>query len=155
MAGATARLDAGATAYLAQVRQAAERLAHRSLDPADVRGALEELEALAAIDTDVPVLSRHPGVRYVKGGVKQLGGWYLRYVAQQVTAFGAATAAFGEAIAMRADALGDATADLAARVSVLEARLDALQTGAGGQTGADGQTGAHGDSAREPGGQGR
>ena len=93
-----AGLDASSAAYLEQIRQAAGKLAHRELDPADARGALEELGELVAIDVDVPTLSRRPAVRYLKGGVKQLGGWYLRYVAQQVTAFGTATVAFGAAM---------------------------------------------------------
>jgi hypothetical protein len=127
VAAVTSRLDAATTAYLAHVRQAAARLAHHELDPSDARGALEELGELVTIDTDVPTLSRRPAARYLKTGVKQLSGWYLRYVAAQVTAFGTATVAFGTAMAARADALEAATAALARRVEDLEGRLAAIE----------------------------
>lgn len=123
-----ASLDGPSVAYLAEVRHAAGGLARRDVAAADSRGALVEMEQLATVDVDVPTLSRRRPVRLVKVGVKQAGGWYMRYLGAQVTAFGLAAVRFGATLVERTDALersGEATASQLAQLSARVERLEA------------------------------
>ena len=121
------RLDPSDVPYVAHVRAAAGRLALREATSGDVRAAIDELGELARIDIDVPVLSRHRSGRLVKQGVKQLGGWYVRYVAQQVTILGLATVRLGDALAQRGDALDAALTESRAELAALRERVERLE----------------------------
>lgn len=121
------RLDGAAAAYLATVRAAVGQMIARDPADGDVQGAIAEVRARASIDTDVPTASRRPAARYVKGGVKVAGGWYLRYVASQVTAFAVAVAALGDALAARADALEARTASVESRLAGIEERVQRIE----------------------------
>lgn len=127
VAALAGHVDPATATYLDRVRAAVADLASRDPAAGDVRGALAEVSARAAIDTDVPTASRQPALRYVKGGVKAVSGWYLRYVAHQVTAFATSVAALGEALAARADGLEATTSALAERLGDVEARLERLE----------------------------
>ena len=127
VAALAGRLDPSTAAYLDRVRAVVADLVARDPAAGDVRGALAEVAARAAIDTDVPTASRQPALRYVKGGVKAVSSWYLRYVAHQVTAFAGSVATLGEALAARADALEATAGVLAERLTAVEERLERLE----------------------------
>jgi len=131
--------DAG---YLNQVRGEVARLRRRSngngnilgephqLDVADgdtVIDIVADLDDMAVIDADVPTISRRRAGRLVKRLVKSLIGWYLRYLAQQVTVLGQTTARLGSALALRADRIEDATTGLGEDLARLRDRVDRLE----------------------------
>jgi hypothetical protein len=76
---------------------------------ADFQQVLTRAEQATFIDTIAPVESSRPGVPYVKKVVRKIVGWYVRYVAQQ-------TSAFAHAITKALRLLGE-------RVDVLEQAL--------------------------------
>lgn len=122
-----ARLEGAAPGYLAQVRASAARIGQRGGETTDAKAALEALEELAVVDLDVPTASRYPAARRLKAVVKQLVGWYLRYVGDQVSSFGQAVSHFGtlleqrtENLEKRSERLEGELGDLAARVERLE-----------------------------------
>ena len=76
----------------------------------------DDLEALLAaadrasfIDVDVPTASDKRGVAPIKKGLRKLQAWYLRYLAQQVSAFAASTVSSLRLLAERVEALEAAT----------------------------------------------
>jgi hypothetical protein len=75
----------------------------------DLDAVLDRAERAAFIDVDVPTASNRPGVPVVKQTLRKAMAWYLRYVAQQVSAMGGAL--------VRADRI------LAARIATLEASV--------------------------------
>lgn len=105
-----------------RIRNAAARLGATAVDARDIRHAAVLLERQASIDLEVPTASRVPGVRLVKGALKKLMIWYLRFLAAQITAFGQATARFGVTVASRIDELEAEVAELRERVAQLERR---------------------------------
>jgi hypothetical protein len=117
-----------APGYVARVRAAAARLAVGAPRGGDLEALLADVQETASIDVDVPTLSRRTSVRGVKTGVKALTGWYLRYVGQQVTAFGNAVVSFGTAIVERTGELEAAQAASLQRLQALEARVQRLET---------------------------
>lgn len=58
----------------------------------EIAGAVAELDRAATVDAAVPTASRRPGVALVKRILRKLMGWYLTYVAQQVSLFGCGAA---------------------------------------------------------------
>lgn len=110
------------TATIGRIRAAAGRLAASEFRPDDLRHGALLLERQATIDLQVPTASRVPGVSLVKGTLKKLMIWYLRYLGHQISAFGQATARFGVTVANRVDALDAEVADLRERVARLEDR---------------------------------
>jgi hypothetical protein len=72
----------------------------------DLEAVLDRAERAAFIDVDVPTASNRPGVPVVKQTLRKAMAWYLRYVAQQVSAMGASL--------VRADRI------LAGRIATLE-----------------------------------
>ncbi|MGE0879764.1 MAG: hypothetical protein AB7L13_18230 [Acidimicrobiia bacterium] len=54
----------------------------------DMAVVLDRAERASFIDVDVPTASNLPGVPFVKGVLRKLMAWYLRYVTQQVSALG-------------------------------------------------------------------
>jgi hypothetical protein len=119
-------LSAGDAEYLGQVRAAAFRLGRRGSDDG-VADAVADVEDAATIDVDIPTVSHRPAVRLIKRTVKSLVGWYLRYLAEQTTVLGQATARLGTALAERADRMEGTTTGLAAEVARLRARVDELE----------------------------
>jgi hypothetical protein len=118
-----APLDAG---YLAQIRLVTSRLGRRGRVD-DAREALVDLGDVTVIDTDVPTVSPRRRVRFVKRQVKALIGWYLRYLAQQTTVLGQATARLGTALVDQADRLEGTTTGLAAELARLQERVERLE----------------------------
>ena len=108
-------------ARMARIRAAGKRLSVAEFRPDNLRHAAVLLERQAAIDLDVPLPSRIPGVALVKLVLKRLMVWYLRFIANQISAFGQATARFGVVVATRVDRLDADVADLQERVARLEA----------------------------------
>jgi hypothetical protein len=125
------RLDAIAPGYLAHVRGAAARLAHRDGAFVDVETALAEVRDLVSFDLDVPTGSRRRVVRLVKTAVKRLGGWYLLYLAQQISAFGDAVARFGQVLVERTDQVEERALGVARDVERLRQRVERLEAAAG------------------------
>jgi hypothetical protein len=119
--------------YLATVRLATARLGALDLQPDDVHGALLGVEDCARIDLDVPTASRRRAESAVKGSVKRLTGWYLRYLGDQVTLLGLALVRFGTSVALRTDQLEEATGRLSGDLRALTARVDRLEAGPSGR----------------------
>lgn len=67
----------------------------------EIAGAVAQLERAATIDAAVPTGSRWPGVPLVKRALRKLMGWYLTYLAQQVSQFGSSAAHSMRLIARR------------------------------------------------------
>jgi hypothetical protein len=128
----TSKLSASDVDYLDRVRGLTGRLGRRSGDN-QLGDALADLEASAAIDSDILPLSRRRSVRLVKRLVTSLVGWYLRYLAQQTTVLGQATARLGAALVERAERLEDRTGHLQSEVDALRQRVEVLErNGRGG-----------------------
>lgn len=94
-------------------------------DPAsdDVRFAAVLLQRQASVGLEPPLAARAWPQRLVKRVVHRLVGWYLRFLAQQISALGQAATRLGLAVAQRSEAL-QAQAD-ADRAEV-DHRLDEL-----------------------------
>jgi len=75
----------------------------------DLAAVLDRAERAAFIDVDVPTASNRAGVPVVKQTLRKAMAWYLRYVAQQVSAMGG--------VLVRADRM------LASRIVKLEAAV--------------------------------
>jgi hypothetical protein len=71
----------------------------------DLATVLASLERASLIDVDVPTDSNRPGVAPVKKALRSGMAWYLRYVAQQVSAMGSATTRALRIVERRVDAL--------------------------------------------------
>ncbi len=54
----------------------------------DMAVILDRAERASFVDVDVPTASNRPGLPYVKQGLRKVMAWYLRYLAQQVSALG-------------------------------------------------------------------
>ena len=96
----------------------------------DLRHAALLFQRQAGVDLEPPMGSRGRGQAVVKQGVRRLIGWYVRFLAQQISALGQASARLGLAVSERTERLeAEAAADraaievLAQRVADLEARL--------------------------------
>ena len=75
----------------------------------DLGALLAAADRASFIDVDVPTASNKRGVAPVKRGLRKLQAWYLRYLAQQVSAFAASTVASLRVLAERVEALEAAT----------------------------------------------
>lgn len=124
---AAAKAEQLAPGYVDRVRLAAARLAAGPDRRGDLRASLATVEEAARVDLDAPTLSRLAAGRGLKEAVKRLTRWYLRYVGDQVTAFGQAVATFGREVADRTDELADQQAATAAKLAALEARVGQLE----------------------------
>jgi hypothetical protein len=72
-------------------------------------GAIDAADRAGFINVDVPTASRLPGVSFVKKSLRKLMSWYLRFLAQQVSAFSAAVVGALRLIGVRLDRLEAAT----------------------------------------------
>lgn len=131
VAEAAARLEAeGAVPaeFLAQVRAVAIRLGAADVAPDDVRGALSLARGLVSIDIEAPATSNRRTVVLAKRGIRRAAGWYLRHLAQQVTALGEAILRAETAMAGRLETVEqrmDEVTRLRERVERLEAAIGA------------------------------
>lgn len=133
LAVAEARLATIAPGFLDQVRQAAGRIAARTLAGSDARASLSAIEDLAVLDLDVPTGSRLPLMPIVKKAVKRLIAWYLSYFGRQVSAFGQAVTEFGGLLLDRTERLEDVTGALQTDVARLTDRVADLERDARGR----------------------
>lgn len=72
-------------------------------------GAIDAADRAGFINVDVPTASRLPGMPFVKKALRKLMSWYLRFLAQQVSAFSAAVIGALRLIGVRLDRLEAAT----------------------------------------------
>lgn len=77
----------------------------------DLGGAIEAAERSAFVDVEVPTASRLPLVSPLKRTLKKLMAWYLRYLAQQVSAFSAAVVTSLRLLGRRVEVLEAAAPD--------------------------------------------
>jgi glycosyltransferase involved in cell wall biosynthesis len=134
--GSESALGLADASYLAQIRGAMSRIGRRTdTDDDGLASALADLDDAAGIDIDVPTASRRREAVVVKQGVKKLTGWYLRYLAQQITVLGQATSRLGTALVERADRIEDTTSGLVEEMARLRARLDRLERADGASLG--------------------
>jgi hypothetical protein len=75
----------------------------------DLDALLAAADRASFIDVDVPTASDKPGVAPIKKGLRRLQAWYLRYLAQQVSAFATSTVSSLRVLAERVEALEAAT----------------------------------------------
>lgn len=90
----------------------------------DLESVLERAERSSFIDVDVPTASNVKGVEPVKRGLRKAMSWYLRYLAQQTSAFAAVTTRGLRLLADRVEALEDATPGASPRVHEELERLE-------------------------------
>jgi hypothetical protein len=147
---AAERLEVMAPGYLAKVRRAAGRLSVRSQVSGDLEGLLEDVAEQAHIDVEVPTASRRRAVRLLKVAVKHLIGWYLRYLAQQVTVLGDSVSRLGRELAARADTIEARTESVGETVTALVEDVEGLRRRVGRLEAAT-ATGAEPGSAHEAG----
>lgn len=82
----------------------------------DFGALLEHAERSAFVNVDVPTASRVPGVAHVKRVLRKLMAWYLRYLAQQVSALGGALVRAVAVLGKRVDRLEAAAPGLGTAV---------------------------------------
>jgi hypothetical protein len=141
---AAERLEALSPGYLARVRRSASRLGVRSGSSDNLDVLLEDVADQARIDVEVTTASRRRPVVYLKKAVKALIRWYLRYLAQQMTAFGESVSRLGrelvartEAVEARSESLGRSVDALSDDVETLRRRVDRLEGESGDGTAVD------------------
>jgi hypothetical protein len=120
-------LSPEAFVYIEKVRQTTKRLSAREAAPEDLSGAVQAVRNVATFDVEVPVASRRRELEFVKTGVKRLSVWYMRYLAEQLNAFGKSVSDLGDALAKRTDTLASVSDDLAVRIGAVEERLKRLE----------------------------
>jgi hypothetical protein len=113
--------------YIEKVRQTTKRLSARERDPEDLSGAVQAVRDVATFDVEVPVVSRRRELELVKTGVKRLSVWYMRYLAEQLNAFGKSVSDLGESLTKRTDDLASVSDDLTVRIGAVEERLKRLE----------------------------
>jgi hypothetical protein len=72
---------------------------------ADFDDVIEAAERTSFVHADVPTTSNHPLLGVVKRVLRAMTGWYMRFIAQQVTAFAGAITRAVRLLARRVDAL--------------------------------------------------
>ncbi len=112
--------------YIEKVRQTTKRLSARERAPDDLSGAVQAVRDVATFDVEVPVASRRRELELVKTGVKRLSVWYMRYLAEQLNAFGKSVSDLGDSLAKRTDELASVSDGLAVRLGAVEERLKRL-----------------------------
>lgn len=113
--------------YIEKVRQTTRRLSAREPAPEDLSGAVQAVRNVATFDVEVPVASRRRELELVKTGVKRLSVWYMRYLAEQLNAFGKSVSDLGDALVKRTESLESTSDDLAVRLGAVEERLKRLE----------------------------
>jgi hypothetical protein len=113
-------LSPEAFVYIEKVRQTTSRLGAEETAPEDLGGAVQAVRNVSTFDVEVPVASRRRELELVKTGVKRLSVWYMRYLAEQLNAFGKSVSDLGDALAKRTDALASVSDDLAVRLGAVE-----------------------------------
>jgi len=121
-------LGPDALVYIEKVRQTTRRLSAREPGGEDLSGAVQAVRNVATFDVEVPVASRRREFEIVKTGIKRLSVWYMRYLAQQLNAFGRSVSDLGDALAKRTEALASLADDLEVRVGAVEERLKRLES---------------------------
>jgi hypothetical protein len=113
------RRDAGAIppGLVEELDAAFARLAPPGAVGGDLGLQLARAERASFIDVDVPVASAIPGASVLKQAIRKLMRWYLRYVAEQVTALGGLTVRALRAFDARLAAVEDGRAPVSARVA--------------------------------------
>lgn len=110
-------------------------------DSDDVRFAALILQRQAGVDVEPPLGARSWPQRLAKRVVRRLVGWYVRFLAQQISALGQAAARLGLAVVRRTEALeAQAAADRASverRLEDLSDRLARLEADGHGTPRAD------------------
>lgn len=109
-------------ALVAKVRASTARLGATAVRPDDIRHAAVLVERAAAIDAQVPTVSRAAPLGYAKLVIKKAIFFYMRFLADQISLLGHASARMGFSVADRTDALDEEVASLRARVEELERR---------------------------------
>jgi len=117
-----------ALVYIEKVRQTTRRMSAREPAPDDLGGAVQAVRNVANFDVEVPVTSRRRELELVKTGVKRLSLFYMRYLAEQLNAFGKSVSDLGDALAKKTEALASVSDDLAVRVGAVEERLKRLES---------------------------
>ena len=133
--------DAGFPAALAaKVRAATARLGATAVRPDDIRHAAVLVERAAAIDAQVPTVSRVAPLGFVKRLMKKAIFFYIRFLADQISLLGHAAARMGFSVAERVDSLDEEVASLRARVEELERRagVPVRPAGDGAEAGGEG-----------------
>jgi hypothetical protein len=92
------------------------RFAPASTSGDDFEGVLAAADRSSFVNVDVPTASRIPAVSYVKRVLRKLMSWYLRYLAQQVSAFSSSAVAALRVLGRRVDALEAASPSADPRV---------------------------------------
>ncbi len=113
-------------AYERDLDLAFARLAPPGAVGDDLDAVLERAERASHIDVDVPTGSARPGVSVAKSGLRRMMAWYLRYLAQQTSAFASVSTSGLRLLAARLEAVEHATPATSARVA---AELDLLDLG--------------------------
>lgn len=85
------------------------RFAPATVSADDLDGLLQSAERSSFINPDPPTESRIPAVSFLKRVERKLLGWFFRFLAQQVTAFGASVVRALRLLGRRVEALEAAT----------------------------------------------
>ena len=111
--------------YVRQVRSATGALGVSAAGDDPVRQAALLLEYQAAVDIEAPVRDPRRSRRLVKGVIRKLIGWYIRFLGDQINVVGRTAARLGLATAERLERLDADHAALRAEVNGELARLRA------------------------------
>ncbi len=83
----------------------------------DLDAVIERAERASHIDVDVPTESARPGLSVAKSGLRKVMAWYLRYLAQQTSAFASVSTKGLRLLADRIEAVEAATPGVSRRVA--------------------------------------
>ncbi|HLH47655.1 MAG TPA: hypothetical protein VKV25_10870 [Acidimicrobiales bacterium] len=121
------RLEALAPGYAELARRVAARIARR--DPGGVRTsvAFARVVERSRLDLGAPIASRLPGVRLVKGTVRALIRWYLRWIDDQINGLVRALLVAHDAVAARVETLEERAGRTGEQVRALEGRVERLE----------------------------
>lgn len=90
----------------------------------DLAAVIERADRASFVHVDVPTESAIKGVSLLKKALRKVMAWYLRFLAQQTSAFAAATVRALRLLGTRVETLEDATPGASPRVRDELARLD-------------------------------
>jgi hypothetical protein len=94
---------------------------------ADFDDVLEAADRTSFVHADVPILSNHAVLGYAKRALRPMTAWYMRFMAQQVTAFAGAITRAVRLLGRRVDALERVTVKAAEQslAEIIERRAGA------------------------------